>query len=70
MKISFSGAELFISYLDEKVTLDEVIEHESYEAVFSHGEHFNNRLTKQDVENALKGQENSAKFKDHSESLK
>ena len=56
MKISFSGAELFISYLDEKATLDEVIEHESYKAVFSHGEHFNNRLTKQDIENALKGQ--------------
>lgn len=56
MKISFSGAELFISYLDEKVTLDEVMEHESYKAVFSHGEHFNNRLTKQDIENALKGQ--------------
>ena len=56
MKISFSGAELFISYLDGKVTLEEVIEHESYKTVFSHGEHFNNRLTKQDIENALKGQ--------------
>lgn len=59
MKISFSGAELFISYLDKEATLDEVINHESYERVFSHGEHFNNRVTKEDIENALKGQSTS-----------
>ncbi len=55
MKISFSGAELFLSYLHGKITLDEVIEHEAYRVVFSHGKYYGNELTKQDIENALKG---------------
>lgn len=56
MKISFSGADLFLSYLQGEATLDEVINHEAYKVVFSHGAHYGNGLTKKDIENALKGE--------------
>lgn len=56
MKISFSAVELFFSYLDGTATIDEVAEHEAYRIVFSHGHHFGNKITKHDIENALKGE--------------
>lgn len=57
LKICFSGAELFISFLEDKDCLDEVLGHEAYRAVFKHAEHYGCReLTRQDIEEALKGE--------------
>jgi len=59
MKISFSAVELFFSYLDGTVTIDEVAEHKAYKIVFSHGRHFGNKITRKDIEYALKGEKTS-----------
>lgn len=59
MKISYSAAELFLSYLCGESTLDDVVEHKAYKTVFSHGYHFGNKITKEDIEAALRGESTS-----------
>ena len=56
MKISYSAAELFLSYLCGGSTLDDVVEHIAYKTVFSHGYHFGNKITKKDIAAAVRGE--------------
>lgn len=50
-----SAAEQFLSYLDGRLALPQVLDHPAYRLVFEHAQRFSAGLTHLDVENALKG---------------
>lgn len=55
MKIDFSGAQQFLAYLNGQISLEQVLDHPAYKAVFRHAQMFGDGITTQDVENALAG---------------
>ena len=60
LRISLEPAELFLSLVEQKVDVEEVLAHPAYKVVFSHAKKYGSGLTAEDVTDALSG--NSSKF--------
>lgn len=56
MKIDHSGAELFLSYIDDEATIDQVWNHNAYQIIREHAEKLRGGLKKEQIERAAKGE--------------
>lgn len=57
MQFDFSAPEIFFDYLDGKASLDDVLQHPAYRAVFSHSSKFGDGLDPADIAGAAKGEQ-------------
>lgn len=55
-QFDFSGTRQFLAHLDGKISLEQVLDHPAYKAVFRHAQMFGTNITTQDVEAALADQ--------------
>jgi len=56
IEIDFSAAELFLSYMDNKVNIDEVWDHDAYKIIRKHAEKLRGGLKKEQIVRAVRGE--------------
>jgi len=56
IEIDLSAAELFLSYIDDKVNIDEVWDHDAYKIIREHAEKLRGGLKKKQIERAVRGE--------------
>lgn len=57
MEIDHSGAELFLSYVDNEASIDEVWNHDAYKIIREHADKLRGGLEKEQIERAVDGGE-------------
>lgn len=57
MRIDWSGAELFLSYLDDEASLARLWDHPAYELAREHATVLGRELTQEDISNAIAGED-------------